>query len=408
MATFSYQARNEVGRLIKGMLEADSQIVLAERLRRMGYLVTRMEEARAGFHRWEQIRFGRAVQEEELLLACVQLANLVEAGLPLVTALRTVTVQAGSAALRKAIETMALEIEAGSRFSEALGRQGDVFPRLMVSMAAVGESSGKLDLVLTRFANLLERDLALKRAVQAALTYPAFLLVMSTGLVLFMVAFVVPQFAVLYAKAGLVLPVPTRVLSVLGATLRYRWGWLVLGGLLLVLGAGGAARRPWIRRWIDFLLWRMPAIGPVIQHSGMVRFARNLATLVGSGVPILAALDAAKGVVANRVLAEELERVRTAVERGERIAAALASGKVFPPDLVQMVRVGEETGRLDTMLDKVADFYDLRLGFFLKQMGTLLEPILLAAMGAVVAFVMASLLLPMFDLVHVLQKGGFR
>lgn len=408
MAAFSYQARDEAGRMVKGLLEADSQAALAERLRRMGYLVTRMEEAGSGLSRLEHLRFGRVVNEEDLLLVCVQLSNLVEVGLPLVAALQTVTEQAGSAALREAIEAVAREIEGGAHFSDALQRHTDVFPKLMVSMAAVGEASGKLDLVLTRFANLLERDLALRRTVQAALTYPAFLLVISTGLILFMVTFVVPQFTALFSKAGLVLPAPTRLLSAIGMTLRYHLGWLIGAGLLLVLGAGLALRQPAVRHRFDRLLWKTPIVGPVIQHSVIARFARNLATLIGSGVSILSALDAAKEVAQNQVMVEELDRVRSSVERGERIAATLAVGKVFRPDVIQMIRVGEETGRLDTLLDKVADFYDLRLRFFLKQMSTLLEPVLLAGMGGIVAFLMASLLLPMFDLVGVLQKGGFR
>lgn len=408
MPAFSYQARDETGRLVKGVLEAESQVALADRLRRMGYGVTRMEEAGSGLSRLEHLRFGRVLNEEDLLLVCVQLSNLVEVGLPLVAALQTVTEQAGSAALREAIEAVAREIEGGSHFSDALQRHTDVFPKLMVSMAAVGEASGKLDLVLTRFANLLERDLALRRTVQAALTYPVFLLVISTGLILFMVTFVVPQFTALFSKAGLVLPAPTRLLSAIGTTLRYHLGWLIGAGLLLVLGAGLALRQPAVRRRIDRWLWKSPIVGPVIQHSVIARFARNLATLIGSGVPILSALDAAKEVAQNQVMVEELDRVRSSVEQGERIAATLAVGKVFRPDVIQMIRVGEETGRLDTLLDKVADFYDLRLGFFLKQMSTLLEPVLLAGMGGIVAFLMASLLLPMFDLVGVLQKGGFR
>ena len=408
MATFSYQARDEAGRLVKGVLEAESQAALADRLRRMGYGVTRMEKAGAALANLDRFRFGRPVSEEELLLFCIQLANLAEAGLPLVMALKTVISQAMSPALREVVETVAREIEAGAPFSEALARHGEVFPKLMVRMVAVGEASGKMDLVLSRFAALTEKDLALKRTVQAALTYPIFLMVMSTGLVLFLITFVIPQFAALFSKAGLVLPAPTRMLSALGMALRHRLGSLMLGGWWVVFAVGMALRRPKVRRRIDRLLWELPAVGPVIQHSLVARFARNLATLVESGVPILSALEAAQGVVQNQVMKEELDRVRSAVERGERIAATLAIGKVFRPDVIQMIRVGEETGRLDILLDKVADFYDLRLGFFLKQMSALVEPVLLVVTGGAVAFLMASLLLPMFELVHVLQRGGIR
>lgn len=408
MATFTYQARDETGRLVKGILEAESQVVLADRLRKMGYLVTRMEEAKSAVGSWAELRWGRLVSDEELMLSCIQLANLVDAGLPLVTALNTVSSQARSVPLKQALEGVARDIEGGSRFSQALERHPRIFPDLMASMAGVGEASGQLERVLTRFAQLLERDLTLKKTVQGALTYPIFLLAVTFMLIFFLVTFVVPQFAALFAKAGLQLPAPTRLLAATGMAIRQA-GWLVaLAGALVCAGAGWALKQPSIRRRVDAIVWQMPLIGPVIQQSQVARFSRSMATLVASGVPILTALDAGRRVTTSDVMKRELERVRIAVEHGERIAVTLSVGKVFHSDVIQMIRVGEESGRLDGMLEKVADFYDLQLSFALKQMTTLLEPALLLVMGGMVALIMASLLLPMFDMVKVLQGGGIR
>ncbi len=408
MPTFTYQARDEAGRFVKGVLEAESKVALADRLRKMGYLVTRMEEGSTASPGFGHIRFGRLVSEEQLLMTVVQLANLVEAGIALVSCLNSVTSQLGPGPFKEAFQEVTRDVEGGKPFSEALSRHPKIFPSLMARMVAVGEGSGKLDTVLNRFSGFLERDLSLRRTVQGALTYPALLLSVSLLLVLFVVAFVVPQFATLFSKAGIVLPAPTRFVSAVGDALRTRWwlfGFLCAVGLL---GFGTLARVPAVHYRIHSGLLRLPVVGAVIHQTLVARFSRSLATLVASGIPILSALEIAGGVAENPVFAQELNRVRAAVERGERIAATLSVGRVFRPDVIQMIRAGEESGRLDVMLDKVADFYDLRVNFALKQLTTVLEPVLLIGMGGIIALIMASLLLPMFDMVKVLQHGGLR
>lgn len=408
MPTFAYQARDEQGRLVKGVLEAESRESLAERLRKMGYLVTRMEERISGLQgRWE-MRFGKAVPQEPLLLASIQLANMVGAGVPLIASLDAVASQATNRSLREALGAVTRKVEGGATFSQALSHHPDVFPRLMVSLAATGEASGHLDTVLTRFAGFLEKDLALTQAVKGALLYPSLLLAAATFLILFVVAFVVPQFAGLFAKAGIPLPLPTQLLRGIGETIRTRWWIVLMGGGGICLGGGLAYRRAPVRLRMDRFLLKVPVLGLALHQTVVARFARTLATLVASGIPIVGALETAQEVAENQVIVQELKRVRASVEQGERMAATLSVGKVFQPDAIQMIRVGEESGRLDAMLERIADYYELRVNYRLKQMTTLLEPMLLVAMGGVVAFIMASLLLPMFDMVKVLQHGGIR
>lgn len=408
MPTFTYHARDGQGRLVKGVLEADSRESLAERLRKMGYLVTRMEEPAAGFQgRWD-IRFGRGIPQEPLLLASIQLANMVEAGVPLIASLEAVASQTPNRSLREAFAKVRREVEGGATFSQALSHHPNVFPKLMVALAATGEASGHLDTVLSRFADFLERDMVLTQAVKGALLYPSILLVAATTLILFVVTFVVPQFAALFVKAGVPLPVPTQILRWIGETIRFYWWGILISGGVLCVGAAFMYRQASFRLTIDRLLLKVPVLGLALHQMVVAQFARTLATLVASGVPIVSALETAQGVVENQVIVQELKRARAAVEQGERVATTLAVGKVFQPDAIQMIRVGEESGRLDAMLEKIADFYELRVGYRLKQMTTLLEPILLVAMGGMVAFIMASLLLPMFDMVKVLQRGGIR
>lgn len=408
MITYTYHARDEQGRMVKGVLEAESQPALADRLRTMGYLVTKIEERTFSLPNLGNISFGRKVSEETLLFTSLQLANLVEAGIPLITCLKTIASQTAHPGLRGAFEAVAREVEGGASLSQALTHQSDFFPKLMVSLCAVGEASGHLDTVLNRFANFVEKDLALRRQVQGALLYPALLLIASAMLVLFVVTFVVPQFAALFLKAGISLPLPTQILQAIGEGIRSFWWALGMMGLLLVMGAGAILKIPKVRFYVDAALLHFPVLGNLIHETLVARFARTLGTLVGSGIPILSALETAQGVVGNQVIAEEVTRVRSAVERGERVAATLSVGTVFHPDAIQMIKIGEETGRLDQMLEKIADFYELRVNFHVRQMTTLLEPILLAIMGGVVAFIMASLLLPMFDMVKTLKHGGMR
>ena len=408
MPIFTYQARDEAGRRVKGILDAESKVLLADRLRKMGYLVTRMEEGVRTLPDLRQIRFGPPVSQERFLLVLIELANLIEAGIPLVSSLNSVALQCESGPLREALEGSAKEIEGGKSFSEVLAKRPRIFSKLMVSMVAVGESSGKLDVVLQRLAQFMEKDLSLRRAVQGALTYPFFLMLTSLALILFVVSFVVPQFTALFTKAGLSLPAPTLLVAAVGQVIRTHWWLLAFLGSAAFAGAGWVLRRPPVRRRMDAVLLRLPGIGRVIHQTLVARVARSLATLIGSGIPILSALETVSGVAGNAVIARELTRTRSAVERGEKISVALSVGKVFHADVVQMIRAGEESGRLDILLDKVADFYDLRVGFALKQMTTLLEPVFLIGMGGVIAFIMVSLLLPMFDMVKVLQKGGIR
>jgi len=406
MATFSYQARDETGRRVTGVLEAESQGALAERLRKMGYLTTRIEEAVGAPSGAKRSLWQSPVPQEELLLAVVELANLIEAGIPLMSALQTVASQATHGTLKGALQAATREIEAGAPFSEALTHHPQIFPNLMVSMVAAGEAGGQMDLALSRFAGFLEKDLELTRQVKGALTYPALLLVVSTLLMLLVVTFVVPQFASLFLKAGLTLPLPTQILVGIGETFQQRWMVGVLMGGLGMMGIAVAGRQPRIRLKLHGLVLKIPVIGSAIHHTVVARFSRTLATLVGGGIPILSALDTAQGVAGNQVIAEEIKRVRSAVEGGERMAETLTVGKVFHPDAIQMIRAGEESGRLEVMLEKVAQFYEMRVNFRLKQLTTLLEPLLLIVMGGLVAFIMASLLLPMFDMVKVLQHGG--
>lgn len=408
MPTYAYRARDEAGRLVKGFQAAESQTLLLQQLRKAGYLITRLEETTQSGRWLPEFQFGKRVDGEDLLMAILQLANLVEAGLPLLTALNTVCEQWKEGPLKEALSAVVRDIESGEKFSQALKKHPRVFPKLMVSMVMVGEQSGKLDMVLMRFSSFLERDMTERKAIQAALSYPILLFCASIVLVLFVVTFVVPQFAELFIKAGVRMPAPTLFLCGVGKSIRQYWWLMILSVPAAGIGVPLLMRRPGFRMLWDRWILKVPVIGEVIHQTVVLRFARSLSTLVSSGISILSALDTAREMADNQLIEAELKRVRGAVEHGERMSAALAAGGIFHPDVVQMVKAGEESGRMDAMLDKVADFYEMRVNFSLKQLTTFLEPLLLMGMGGIVVLIMASLILPMFDMVKVLQNGGLR
>jgi len=406
MPTYTYQARDETGRLVRGVLEADSQIALADRLKKMGYLVTQIRESKG--LSMPALAHRRSVPREVTLFAIIQLANLLEAGIPLTTAIRTVAEQCPSVRLRCALEESAKAVEGGSSFSQALEQYASILPSLMPQLVAAGEASGKLDKILLRMAEVLEKELNLRRSIQAAVTYPILVVAAGLLLVIFVVSFVIPQFALLFTKAGIPMPLPTQILTAIGFSLKHHGLFWIAGFGLGVLGLGWLFKQPFIRRKMDEWILTVPLVGDAVRQTILIRFARTLALLFGSGIPILHALKTAQQVVGNSSLAREVDRVGMAVERGERIASVLSTGRFFYPDAIQMVRVGEESGRLDEMLNKVAEVYELRLGHTLKQATTLLEPLLIVLTGGLVAFIMVSMLLPMFEMVRLLQKGGIR
>lgn len=404
MPTYIYKARDSVGKAVKGRMEALTREELAERLHKLGYLATEVVEA------FPEVRFDslfegiQRISAESMVIFNVQLSNLLNAGIPLLASLGTMRDQAENKRLKKAVEEVSRSVEAGESFSEALARHPRIFSRLFVSMVRAGEASGKLDTVLTRLAVLTEQEADLKQKIRGALFYPAILLAAGLLVTLYMVTFLIPQFAEIFLKAGISLPLPTQILYQIGTGLQH-YGlslilFLVLCGVALVFYVGTARGRI---QW-DGLKLKGPLLGPLFRKAAISRFARSLGMLVESGVPILQSLGIIREIIGNEVLGRVIESVRAAVEKGEKISESLKISREFPSDVVQMIAVGEETGGLDQMLGKVADFYDRSIGYTVQKLTTVLEPLLLGILGCLVGFMMASMLLPIFDMMKILRQ----
>ena len=404
--TFAYKVRDTAGRVVEGNLDADSERLLVERLRTMGYTPIAVTPQRVetlnreiripGLHR-------SGIKLRDVAVFARQFATMIDSGLSLLRSLAILAEQTENAELATVIGQVRTDVEQGSNLSNALGRHPKVFNRLFVAMVRAGEVGGSLDRVLLRLAETIERQVELRRKVRSAMTYPVVVGVLVVGIVSAMLLFVIPMFRDIYRQLGGSLPAPTQFLIGLSELVR-SW-WFVIVGLAIV---GTNVARRWVAtdegraRW-DALKLRAPVFGGLVRITALSRFARTFAALVRSGVPILEALDIVAETSGNEVVAIAVRDGRQAVEQGEPLARRLETHDVFPPMVTQMMAVGEETGAVDTMLDKIADFYDQEVEATVAALTSLIEPLLIVVMGACVGGMVISLYLPMFNIIKLIK-----
>ena len=404
MSLYRYKARDESGKLVEGAMDDPTEADLVEKLRKMKYVITGVSAASDRFSLGEFIGGFRSINPEDMIFFNIQLSNMLDAGLPLLTSLRTISAQTENRSLRKLLEDVTLKVETGSSLSEALMAHPLTFSRLTISMVKAGEASGNLGLVLKRLADFGESELDLRQKVSGALLYPAVLSVAATAVILFIVTFIIPKFADIFVRANVPLPLVTRILYGMGMAIKDYWYIFVLGLTAFFLAVRIYVNTRAGRFRFDALKLAVPVIGPLIRKAAIARFARMLATLSASGVDILESLEILEVTIGNEVLSRVVVKVREAVRSGSKISEPLKVSAEFPPDTVQMIAAGEETGNLDVMLNKVADLYEAAVAYHIKRLTSLLEPAFLLIMGCVVAVIMASILVPMFDLVKVLRR----
>lgn len=404
MFAFNYRARDNTGKLIRGVIESLSQEEVAEKLRRMGYAPVRITKVFTGL-KLEQLEWNlRRIKTQDIVMFNVQLANMLNSGLSVISSLDILQKQNENKRLSEVIGRVSRSVEAGESFSQALAKHPRVFPNLFVSMVKAGEAGGGLDEILNRYAEFAETQADLQRKIREALYYPIILIVAATGVIVFIATVLIPKFVEIFNRAEISLPLPTIILYGIGTAIRQFWYVIILSGVLIVLGLRRYLKTETGKLIFDKVSLKLPILGPIVRKSCISRFARTLSTLIGSGVPILESLDIVTDVVNNRILGRVIRQMRQSVEKGERLTASLKVNEEFPPDTVKMISVGEESGNLEKMLNKISDFYDRATGYSIKKLVASLEPILLLVMGAVVAFTMASMLLPIFNMVKLLRR----
>ena len=403
MPTYIYKARDTSGKLVKGIMEAIGREELVEKLHKMGFMATRVKEALPGVS--VEPLFGKLkrINTEDMIIFNVQLSNMINAGISILASLDMLQKQVENRKLKNIIGDISREIESGDSFSQALSRHPATFSRLFVNMVRAGEASGKLDIVLTRFSEFAEHQEDLKQKIKGALFYPVILLCAGVAVTLFIVTFIIPQFAEIFIKTGIALPIPTLILYRIGMVIKHFWYLLGLLVIAVFIAVRHYVKTETGRFNFDRFKLNLPLFGQLFRKSAISRFSRTLGTLVASGVPILESLGITKEVMDNEVLARVVENTRNSVEKGEKIAESLKISEEFPPATVQMISVGEETGALDVMLNKISDFYDMSIGYTIKKLTAVIEPLFLAIMGGMVGFIMVSMLMPIFDMMKILR-----
>jgi general secretion pathway protein F len=399
MALFHYKAARASGEIAEGEMEAADQVALVRQLQRDGLIPIRIALASQGGGLFSGLfqRRAKTVSQDQILHFTRELATLLEAGLTLDRGLGLLADLSQDDVLVNMIRGLRERIQAGKPLSEALAAQGKAFSPLYVSTVRAGEAGGVLHKVLGRLASYLEGAQELRQTIRAALTYPMILFVVAGLSVTGLLMFVVPQFSQMFADMGQTLPLPTRVVIGIGDLLRdYWWALLALGFLAVAALQRLARDERWCYGW-DRRLLKWPLVGDLVAKVETARFARTLGTLVGNGLPLLGALQLARAVIANRVIAESVQRASDHLKRGKGLADPLIEERILPPLALQMIKVGEESGDLEPMLMKVADVFDREVSNSVKQMLTLLEPVLIVGLGLIVVGIIVSILLPMLD-----------
>lgn len=403
MATFAYRGRDAGGRVISGAIDGETEMSVVMRLQEMGYAITDLRSLvkRPTVEEWLQKM--RGVGLKDLVVFTRQLATMINAGLTIVASLTILQAQTSNRVLTDIVTSVRGEVEGGMPLSDALSHHPHTFSPMFVNMVRAGETGGVLDEVLTRLSVLLEKELALRQKVRAAMVYPAVIATAATGIVSFIVFFILPKFIVFFTQLDVALPAPTKFLIfVTVASHKFWYVWL----LMLIVGVYGSkyyVATPPGRAMYDRFKLRVWLFGPIIRHVLMARFSRIFGTLISSGVPIMQALEVVARAVDNVVLTQAIMAVRASIREGESVAEPLQTSGLFPPMVVQMVSVGEKTGSLDSMLSKVADFYDTEVEYAVSGLTAILEPALIVVMGGIVGFVVISFYLPLFNLVGAIK-----
>ncbi len=397
MATYAFRAVDRAGVPTRGEIEAESKQAVTAQLRQRGLIVLDVEEQAPPNAGDILARFKR-VKPDALVIATRQLATMVSSGMTLLRALYVIEEQTQNEKLKETFTAVRKDVEAGLSFSKALSKHPDVFNDLYVAMVQAGESGGILEQTLQRVANQLEKDAALRRMIKAAMVYPALVISFSFLVLIALVAFLVPVFEKIFKDFGGDLPTITKFTVALSHLITDRWYLMIAVGVALTVAFRRWKRTEWGRMQWDTIKLKVPMkIGGIVQKVALARFSRTFAGLVAAGVPMLEAIEITGRTAGNKVIEKAMQEVRDSVSRGGTISAPMAKApNVFPAMVVQMIGVGEETGALETMLGKVADFYEEQVEAAVKALTSILEPVMIVLVGAIVGFIVISMYMPMF------------
>ncbi|MFH0871774.1 MAG: type II secretion system F family protein [bacterium] len=403
MPVFAYTGRTRQGQTVSGEMEASNPEAVVSTLRRQ-QIITTSVKAKARDIQISIPGFGGKVSEKEVAIFTRQFSTMIDAGLPLVQSLEILASQQDNKAFQKVLVQIRQDVEGGATLAAALKKQPKTFTDLYANMVEAGEAGGILDTILNRLAAYIEKSISLKKKVKSAMIYPSTIVSVALVVVTFLLLFVIPTFKSMFEGFGATLPLPTRIILELSRLVRQFFIPVIIAFVGMIIGLRYYYKTEKGRKVIDTLLLKAPVFGMLLRKVAVAKFTRTLGTLISSGVAILDGLEITARTAGNKVVEEAIMKTRVSIAEGKTIAAPLKETTVFPPMVVQMIAVGEQTGALDSMLSKIADFYDDEVDTTVSNLTSLLEPLLMVFLGVVVGGVVIAMYLPIFKLVTVVGK----
>jgi type II secretory pathway component PulF len=405
MPNYRFKARDRSGTLHTGAIEAVRKEVVADYLSGRDLIPVRIEEERVAARSLDDyLRRLKKIESQDIVIFSRQLATLVGAGIPFLQSLATIERQIEHPRLKEVLIDIRRTVEEGASFSDALAKHPKIFSRMYVSMIRAGETAGILEDILNRLAVLAEHEAETRNRVKNAVRYPLIVVIAICGAFVFLVSFVIPKFAAIFSRFKTELPFPTRVLIGINHAFHQYWHIMILVAAVSLWAVRWYINTPAGRRWWDGLKLKLPVFGILFQKVAFSRFARIFAAMQKSGLPMMQTLDIVADTVGNVVIERAIDTMRDSLREGRGLQSPMEESRLFPPLVVQMVGVGEETGNLDTMLNKVSDYYDMDVDYTLRNLSTLIEPILLSFVAGMVLFLALGIFLPMWNMISLFKK----
>ena len=398
MAKFKYVARDSAGVKVEDEIEAPNQAAAVQQLKRNRITVLSITEAKKSLFSFSLGKPKPKASSADLVIFTRQFSTMVEAGLPVVEILDILLEQTDAPGFKIAVTDVRSAVRAGSDLSTAMSKFPNVFNTLYVNLIRAGEASGDLDVILKRLATYLEKNASLRRKIISAMTYPSVSLLLILAITVFLLVFIVPQFEDMFSKLGAELPLPTRMVLAISNTFLYHWYLVVAGVAGFIAFVIISRKHPRGRYMWDQLNLKMPIFGELFQKVALSRFSRTFSTMLRSGVPMLASLEIVASTAGNGVVEEAVMASRDAVRQGESLGSPLSDSPIFPPMVVRMISVGERTGALESLLEKVAEFYDEQVDAAVETLTSIIEPVMIGVMGVVVGFIVIALFMPILEI----------
>jgi len=405
MPVYSYTFRDATGGIQKGTADAESEEVLRTKFREQGFEITELTMIKAKSAKAKT--FGK-VKLGHLAVFCRQFSTMIDAGVSLVRALDVLSTQTSDPKLKKILLDIGEKVEGGESLSRAMQRHPKTFSNLFIGLIKAGEVGGILEESLQRLSTFLEKDVELRRKVKSAMTYPILIAIMSVAIVTFLVSWFVPQWVAILTDLGLSgdkLPAPTKLLIGISNTVTHYMHWVLVGLVIYIIAYRAFVQTRFGRRVVDRLKLKMPVFGKLHHKVCLARFSRTMGTLLTSGVPILQAMETVAGTIGNAVMSDALLESRARIREGDRIGDPLEASNLSPPMVVHMIAIGEESGSLDFMLQKIADFYEDEVDAAINSLTAAIEPIMIVSLGFVVGFIVVAMFMPLVDVISKLSSG---